>query len=292
MKKLALLVAVAAAFAVTPQALAATVQVSITRAGFVPGTVEVIVGDTVTWTNADTRDRQVVSQAAGFASPVLKPADRFSFTFTTAGRFSYEDPLVRPRQRGTVNVLAPGGVSISARPPAVTYGAATTLSGRVSSRQSGERVTVFGQACGGAFVRLGEVTTTNGGAWSFQAKPLDTTGYRVQWRNATSTTLTVNVRPRIRLVKLAPRKFRVRVFAAQSFAGRTVVFQRWNATRRVWVRVRYVTLVGTQLGVSPTIVSGRTFRSRIRTGLRVRVAMGPLVAGRCYVPSRSNVIFS
>ena len=294
MKRLVVLLTVVLAAAAAPQAFAATVQVSITRAGFVPDPVNIEVGDTVTWTNADTRDRQVVSQAAGFASPVLKPTDRFSFVFTRAGRFRYEDPLVSPRERGTVIVSAPANsVTIAASRTLVTYGSATTLSGRISSRQSGERVTIQARACGKTFVNVADVTTTDGGEWTFRAKPLDHTAYRARWREATSSaTPTVQVRPRITLGKVAPRKFVVRVFAAQSFAGKVVTFQRWNATRGVWVRVRTVTLVDTQAGVDPTVISGRTFTSRVRTRLLVRILMSQDVAGSCYLANRSNVIRS
>lgn len=84
----------------------------------------------------------------------------------------------------------------------------------------------------------------------------------------------------------------MRVFAAQSFAGKAVAFQRFNATKRRWVRVRWVILVDTGAGIDPTAISGRTFTSRVRAGLRVRVVMGPVAAGSCYLPNRSNVIRS
>jgi hypothetical protein len=98
--------------------------------------------------------------------------------------------------------------------------------------------------------------------------------------------------PRITLGKLAPHRYRVRVYAAESFAGKAVVFQRWNATRKAWVRVKSVTLVDTGLGVAPTVVAGRDFRSAIAVGKRVRIVMGQLVAGSCYVANRSGVIRS
>jgi len=102
----------------------------------------------------------------------------------------------------------------------------------------------------------------------------------------------VRVKPRLSLAKLAAHKYRVRVFAAESFAGKAVVFQRWNATRRAWVRVKTVTLTDTGLGVAPTVISGRDFRSRIAAGKRVRVFLSQLVAGTCYVANTSGVIRS
>jgi plastocyanin len=272
---------------------ATTIQVSITRVGFVPATVTVKTGDTVVWTNADTRNRQVVSEDAGFASPVLRPTETFSFTFNRTGRFRYEDPLVSPRQRGTVVVEAADTVTLAAQPKIVRYGRATVLSGKVSTGRANETVSIFSQRCrDSGFSKVGETKTTTDGVWMFQTKPLDRTNFRAQWGSVNSDPALVRVRPRIGLAKLGPHRYRVRVFAAQSFAGRSVKFQRWNATRRVWVHVRWVVLRDTGLGVEPTMISGRNFRSSIRAGKRVRIRMGPTVAGTCYLPSSSNVIFS
>ena len=296
MKKIALLITFAAAVALAPLSsgsTAATVQVSITAAGFVPATVTVKRGDTVVWTNADTRNRQVVSQAAAFASPVLRPTQTFSFTFNRAGRFRYEDPLVSPRQRGTVIVEAADTVTLAAEPKIVRYGRSTVLSGRISTARANETVSIFSQRCRDtSFTKIGEAKTEANGTWTFGTKPLDRTSFRAQWGSANSDPALVRVRPRITLAKLASHRYRVRVFAAQSFAGRSVSFQRWNAVRRVWVHVRWVRLVDTGLGVDPTVISGRNFRSSIRPGRRVRIRMGPTVAGTCYLPNSSNAIFS
>jgi plastocyanin len=293
MKKIILIIAVAAAVAVVPGSTAATHQVSITPTGFVPSTLTIAVGDTVTWTNTDTRNRRVASTDAPFTSPILAPTQTFSFTFTKAGRYRYEDPTVQPRQRGTivVRVGAPT-VTIAAQPKTVRYGRSTLLSGKVSSGRAGERVTIATKRCrDNAFARIGDTTTTTDGVWTFTTKPLDRTTYRAQFGAATSE-VAVRVRPRLSLAKLAAHKYRVRVFAAESFAGKSVFFQRWNATRRAWVRVKSVTLTDTGLGVAPTVISGRDFRSRIAAGKRVRVSMSGLVAGTCYVANTSGVIRS
>jgi len=239
MKRIVLLSVVAVVVAFAPGSTAATHQVSITAAGFVPNALTVAVGDTVTWTNADTRNRRIVSAQAGFTSPVLTPTQTFSFTFTKAGRYRYEDSTVQPRQRGTITVRAGAAtVSIAAAPKTVTFGRSTVLSGKVSSGRAGEKLTIAAKRCrDNAFKKVGDVTTTTDGAWSFTTKPLDHTTYRAQWGGATNDAA-VRERPRISLAKIAAHKFRVRVFAAESFAGKAVAFQRWNATRRAWVRAR------------------------------------------------------
>jgi plastocyanin len=293
MRKLIVLVTAIVALAAAPQALAATVGVSITRAGFVPQTVNVRVGDTVTWTNNDTITHQVVSTQCNFSSPVLQPGQAFSRTFTAAARCAYEDPLQRPRLRGTVVVAAaPASVSIAARPTVVTYGRAATLSGRLSTGEAGERVTVAAQACGGTFARVADVTTTTGGAWSLVVRPANNTVYRVSWRNNEATTV-VRVRPAATLRKLANHRWSLRVRAGVSLSGRVATVQRFNATTRRWVRIRLVTLrrVGTAATPFPnTIISGRVFRAPVRARTRVRVVLPQAQVTSCYAATTSNTV--
>src|SRR5215210_2093398 len=99
MKKIMLCFAALTALVVAIPATAATVNVAITRAGFVP----IKQGDGVTWTNAYTTSHQVASQNAPFASPVLAPTQTFSYTFAKAGKFNVTDPQNKNRKM-TVNV--------------------------------------------------------------------------------------------------------------------------------------------------------------------------------------------
>ena len=281
------------AFVVAAPAEAATVPVSITRAGFVPSPATIKVGDTVVWTNLDTQDHQVVRERSPerFTSPVLKPGDTFAHTFSQVGRFRYEDALARPRLRGTVDVEAAGpSLTLAASPRAATYGRATTLSGKLSTGAAGEKVSLFARACGGTFVRVAETETTTGGAFTFTHKPMKNTAYQAHWKSSSSTALTVSVRPRMSLAKIAPRKFRVRVFASSSFAGKVAALQRLDRVRGVWVRVRSVTLRATGTGVAPTVVSAATFRSRVAARTKVRIVLTKTQVGACYVASRSNVV--
>src|SRR5918996_2432701 len=181
------LVAVLAAPATT-----ATVGVQITRLGFVPRTVSIRTGDTVTWTNVDTVAHQVVfRQRAGLqcAQPlVIQPAQAGSCTFAAAGRYAYEDPTQRGGGfRGTVTVgQGPPTVTLQAAPRLVTYAGRTTLSGAISTAASGERVDVLAQPCGQTQARIATVTTTTAGAYTYLAQPLRTTAYQARFRSATS----------------------------------------------------------------------------------------------------------
>src|SRR5215218_3260743 len=137
--------AVAAVLAVAP-ALSATKIVDITQAGFTPNKVTIEFGDTVTWTNKDTANHQVLADQGAFpTSPVLQPNQTFSHTFTKSGSFGYRDAL-NTNRRGTVIVRT--GISMKASAAQVGYGGTLTLSGAVSSGVVGESVNIDAMQCG------------------------------------------------------------------------------------------------------------------------------------------------
>ena len=181
--------------------------------------------------------------------------------------------------------------TIAASPTEVTYMGAVTISGTASSQKAGEKVTVQAQTCGQNAFRTGaSVMTAAGGTWTTSLRPTANTQYRAKIKNFTSTAVSVGVHPAVRLTKVARRKYRVRVSAAQSFAGKVVTFQRFKAATGRWVTVRRATL--RQISAGPTVVSGITFRSRIGAGRRVRVVLPKLQAAPCYLAGVSNVIRS
>lgn len=297
-----LLLAVTAACALALPAAAATVTITITKTGFVPTTVSIKTGDSVTFTNTDTSTHQVVfknTNGLRCAQPlVVQPGTSGTCTFTRAGKFAFSDPNQRGKGfKGTVNVAeAPPGVSLGASKRVVTYGGRTTLSGSISSGQASQKVMVLAQPCGQAtFTALTTLTTTTGGAYGYAAQPTLITTYQVRWKTATSMPLTVKVRPRVRVRKLARGKFRATVWAAQSFAGKRATFQRFSPALGRWVAVRRFTLRAagaTTLPINPTTVSRATFRARIKTRLRVRVVLPQTQVGACYLPGLGNVIRS
>jgi hypothetical protein len=91
---------------------------------------------------------------------------------------------------------------------------------------------------------------------------------------------------------VAPHRYSLRVFAAQSFAGKSASFQRYSVALRRWVLVRRVVLRENPSGVAPTVISSVRFRSSIRARLRVRALLGQTQVGSCYIAGRSNIIYS
>jgi plastocyanin len=296
MRKLVLIMVVLGSLALASQAGAATITVAINRAGFTPNPARIETGDTITWTNSDTRNRQVISRGAGFASPILKPGETYSFTFKTAGRFAYEETLVEPTQKGSVVVTttappppppaAPGTATLSASRPSVVYGGSVVLSGELSSSAAGETVEVLAAPAGtfvaAAMTKLMETTTFAGGEFRVTVRPTVGTTYRVRWKTNTSGRVTVGVRPRLGLgiTSVSRGMFRAKATSARNNAGRTVLFQRAGRFGQ------WITLKRVRLGA----FGSARFHARLPRGVsRVRLYMSAAQAGTGYMAGTSTI---
>jgi plastocyanin len=87
----------------TDQPSAANVAVKIDNFVFGPQAITVPVGTTVTWTNSDDIPHTAVSTDGVFKSKVMDTDERFSYTFTKAGTYSYYCS-VHPKMTGQVVV--------------------------------------------------------------------------------------------------------------------------------------------------------------------------------------------
>jgi plastocyanin len=85
--------------------LPASTEVKIDNFSFTPVTLTVTAGTTVTWTNRDDIPHTVVSadDPKTFKSKVMDTDEKFSFTFTKAGTYTYFCS-VHPKMTGTVVV--------------------------------------------------------------------------------------------------------------------------------------------------------------------------------------------
>jgi len=72
-------------------AVSNTTVIAMSNTMFVPQATAINVGDTVTWTNYDTAPHTVTSTTDNFnvSSPMMQKGDKFSYTFTKAGVFTY-----------------------------------------------------------------------------------------------------------------------------------------------------------------------------------------------------------
>jgi amicyanin len=90
-----------------PAEAATSHRVTIKQYAYGPSSLNVTVGDTVTWTNLDTveHDVTVTNGPVSFRSPMLSKGQSWSYTFTTAGSYSYICS-VHPDMKGSVRAAA------------------------------------------------------------------------------------------------------------------------------------------------------------------------------------------
>jgi plastocyanin len=77
--------------------------VSIEGLAFVPASITVAVGTTITWTNNDSVVHTVTSDTGAFDSKNMAKGSTFSHTFTDPGVYSYHCTL-HPYMKGTITV--------------------------------------------------------------------------------------------------------------------------------------------------------------------------------------------
>ena len=233
MRKLLLLPLLVLGLAAAAPAGANTVTVPITATGF-PAVVSVQNGDTVTWKNNDTVNRQVVADDKSWQSPVLKPGDTWSHVFVAGGTFSYHGAF-KPTQKGTIQVAATRSVQITTKHRVVPMFRAVKLDGSVSnSASNGEEVVIQAKAARGLAFHNVARTTTNAGEWKVMVRPHRNTVYRAVWQNVPSAAQTVYVKPLVRIKQVGRNLFAVGVHADTTLARHWVRIQRWNKRTHVW----------------------------------------------------------
>ena len=274
-----LLTVSAVALAAPGHAAAATANVSIVKAGFDPVRVTITATDSVTWTNRDTVNHQIVSDTGAFASPTLRPGQRYTFTFRASGQYRYRDAL-EPTERGTIVVRGlPPAVSLAVNVPILVYGLGEIkLNGTVNSGQSGESVAIFAQEYGApAPTQIATVQTTANGAFESQLHPTILTSYTARYKTATSQPVSVQVRPRVTLLPGKRAWFLARVQGRASYAGHWIYLQRKTQFGQ-WISIRRYALGA---------LSGKLFRvPRTRGTYRVFLTINQ--AGPGYLESWSG----
>jgi plastocyanin len=296
MKKLLIVVVALGVVAFAP-AVANAATVTITKAGFVPSTVQITPGESITWTNSDTADHQVISDKASLASPILHTGQTYTFAFGTAGNFAIKDAIDKHFKAATVIVKAAApapapkpapkpaahdSVSLTASVLNVTYTGGVTLSGTISTLAAGQKLTLQQQAFGqDGYSKLADLTTGNGGTYSYMVHPVVQTSYHVMWGAKTSPSLTIGVHPLVGFAVSGNGRFFTKVTAAHSFAGKIVQLQRHTALGQ------WVTISRAQLGLR----SGAYFHPRLPHGTSMlRFAFSINQAGAGYLGGTSRTV--
>jgi plastocyanin len=114
-----------------PAVLAATRGVDIRDFAFSPRTIEIRVGDTVTWTNRDGVAHTATAQNGSFDTGLLEEGESGSVRFRSAGTYRYVC-TPHPDMTGTVVVRSAGTVA-----PPNTATASVAAAGRTAEAHVG-----------------------------------------------------------------------------------------------------------------------------------------------------------
>lgn len=146
--------------------------VSIGFAAYSPAALNVIRGDTVTWTNESVRHHTVTSDDSTWDSGILTTGDHFSRTFDTAGDFPYYCRI----HAGIVGKVDVYDVLLDGPQGTAASGRAFPISGR-SALPAGTDVTIEGDA-GAGFTAVTTVKVAADGSFAASVTPQTTTSYR------------------------------------------------------------------------------------------------------------------
>ena len=271
-------------------AAAAPQTVTISRNGFVPKDVTVVVGEAVTFVNSDSVVHQIDFRGAQgvtcLPTPlVIQPNTSGSCTFATAGNFAYTDPSTKGGTfRGSVTVTAqpvvPGAATITASRPVVVYGARVTLSGTISPAKGGVTVELLSRPYPEqGFAKVATVASEPNGSYAFALPPQIRTEYKVQFTDGStrgeSATVAVAVRPKVTLAVKSVRggtaTLRTGVVSGLTYAGKPLLLQRRNSEGG-WTTVRTITLG--QFSAATVKVKLPSATTRWRTYLQASQAGG------------------
>ena len=241
MRKLILALAAVLTLAVAGPAGAATKTINIFGSGFSPASATITEGDTVTWVNRDNANHQVLADKGQFVSPILRPSQRYSFTFNAAGTYTYKDELNR-KLAGTITVKGlPPTLTFAASSQYVVFGDKVTLSGTVSNHKAGESVTIYYQPYPQPnLIERATVLTGTSGTFSFIVSPQIATSYQAAWKGAYATPTSIQVQPKVTLGR--NNGWIIHAAAGVSFNGKAVQLQRLNTMTGQWVTLKKVIL--------------------------------------------------
>ena len=241
MRKLILALAAVLTLAVAGPAGAATKTINIFGSGFSPASATITEGDTVTWVNRDNANHQILADKGQFVSPILRPNQKYSFTFNAAGTYTYKDELNR-KLAGTVTVKGlPPTLTFAASSQYVVFGDKVTLSGTVSNHKAGESVTIYYQPYPQPnLIERATVLTGTGGTFSFIVSPQIATSYQAAWKGAYATPTSIQVQPKVTLGR--NNGWIIHAAAGVSFNGKAVQLQRLNVLTGQWVTLKKVIL--------------------------------------------------
>ncbi|MEY2533299.1 MAG: hypothetical protein QOF29_1209, partial [bacterium] len=161
---------------------AAPAQVSIPGRFFAPLRVEVLAGESVTWTNRDFFDHDIAADDGSFGSAAMTSRGVFAHTFTATGVHTYYC-RTHPTMRGQVDVFA---FALRGPPSSVPAGRAAVLRGLAPA---GTAAVTIERLEAGAFRAVAAAAVSPTGAFRATVVPAGPVVYRAVAGAATSASL-------------------------------------------------------------------------------------------------------
>jgi plastocyanin len=150
----------------------ASTGVAIEYAAYMPRHLDVLTGDTVTWTNESSRGHTVTAENGSFDSGRVDVSEHFVHTFDTAGAYPYYCRL-HPTIRGEVDAHE---LLLDAQAETAGPGRSYPLRGRASLPE-GSEVSIEGDS-GSGFAEVARASVGADGGFSTTVTPERTTRYR------------------------------------------------------------------------------------------------------------------
>lgn len=208
-------------------ATAQSVEVTMPAKVFAPRDLDVLVGTTVTWRNADTATHTVTEDEDAFDSGQVRPGGTFSRRFTQQGSFVYHCTIHR-FMRGEVNVFR---VVLRGPEEPLVAGRRTRLEGVAPA---GATEVVLERVTPRPVTEVARTVPDAEGAFGFVVRAPEPRSYRVRSGPASSPVVMVRVVPRVAIVR---RGGAIAVSARPARPGSRVALQVYERERFDFVTV-------------------------------------------------------
>ena len=181
-------------------------------------------------------------------------------------------------------------IAMEARPTKLQPTQNVFISGRISSRSSGETVTVQGMLCGQSSYRnLTAVKTSAGGVFRLEWAVGMNATLRARWRGATSRPVLVRQSPLLQLDQTSANQFEVGAGSLGMMWRKRVEIQRRTGGR--WQLARRVTLTDTATSPgSSGVWTSAHFRLAVPRGTQLRAVLTTAEARPCYLGTTSRAL--
>jgi plastocyanin len=222
-------------------AAAPTAEITMPGKFYSPGDLDVLLGTTVTWRNADRSTHTVTEDDDLFDSGFVRPGDTFSRTFGKSGTYRFHCTIHR-FMRGSVSVFE---VVLRGPPDPLLAGRRTFLKGIAPA---GADEVVLERLAPGPAEIIARASPGADGSFAFPLRAPEPRSYRARAGTTSSPVVRVRVEPRVNASRADGA---IVARAAPSRAGSPVVLQTYDREHFAWVTVAHGRLDARSQAVIP-----------------------------------------